>query len=58
MLYLLSSHCNMQTVVLHTPLQVKETTMIIVEYPRRLASLVRDSVGPVVKVLMSTCRLL
>ena len=31
-------------------LQVKETTMIVVEYPRRLANLVRDNVGPLTKV--------
>ena len=35
------------------PLQVKETTMVVMEYPRRLASLVRDSVGPLVKVCLA-----
>ena len=36
-------------------LQVKETTMIVVEYPRRLARLVRDSVGPLAKVRHVDC---
>lgn len=30
--------------------QVSETTIILVEYPKRLAGLVRDSVGPLQKV--------
>ncbi len=34
-------------------LQVKETTVIVVEYPRRLAALVRDRAGPLVKVCLA-----
>ena len=37
-------------------LQVKETTMIVVEYPRRLSNLVRDRVGPLSKVQPSPQR--
>lgn len=48
------SRCAARTHEAHSgALQVSETTIILVEYPKRLAGLVRDCVGPLQKVRRS-----